>query len=147
MAPAKLADACGEAPALNIAVLSWLHFGELQITGADEHNYRDYLKLIDAANRYLAGVIDVAVLPDDNADDGAEAQFQLVRQAIDPLAIPLHILPGGHDFKSRNRDAFHNVLGAGGLPEAFTGGAWRRRTATPTGSSTPPRRAPSAPQP
>jgi hypothetical protein len=60
MAPTKLADARGEAPALKTAVLSRLHFGDLHITGASERNDRDLLELIDAANRRLAGAVDFA---------------------------------------------------------------------------------------
>ena len=36
------------------------------------------------------------------------------------LPMPLHILPGDHDFKPRTLDAFHDVLGAERLPKAVT---------------------------
>jgi 3',5'-cyclic-AMP phosphodiesterase len=76
------------------SVVSWVHFGDLHLTRDGEQNHRDFLALIDAANRHLAGRVNFAVLPGDNADDGTEAQFQLVRAAIGRLGIPLHILPG-----------------------------------------------------
>lgn len=100
------------------AVLSWLHFGDLHLTDPGEPNHRDLLALIDAANRNLAGGVDFALLPGDNADDGSDAQFRLVREAIDRLDLPVRILPGDHDFHTRNLDAFHAVLGAPPLPRA-----------------------------
>ncbi len=99
-------------------ILSWVHFGDLHITEAGEQNHRDFAALIEAANRHLAGRVDFAVLPGDNADEGSEAQFRLVRATIDQLAIPVHILPGDHDFHTGSLDAFHAVLGADGLPKA-----------------------------
>ena len=32
--------------------------------------YRDFVALIDEANSFVAGAVDFAVLPGDNADDG-----------------------------------------------------------------------------
>lgn len=106
-------------------VLSWVHFGDLHITQAEEPNYRDFLALIDKANRQFADRVSFAVLPGDNADDGAEAQFRLVRDAIGNLSIPLHILPGDHDFHTRSLTAFHEVLGAERLPKSVTVGRSR----------------------
>jgi 3',5'-cyclic-AMP phosphodiesterase len=100
------------------SVVSWVHFGDLHLTRDGEQNHRDFLALIDAANRHLAGRVNFAVLPGDNADDGTEAQFHLMRAAIERLAIPLHVLPGDHDFHSRSLDAFYAVLAAERLPKA-----------------------------
>jgi Icc protein len=102
----------------NGSMLSWVHFGDLHITGEDEQNYRDFLALIEDVNTHLAGHIDFAVLPGDNADDGSEEQFRLVRRATDRLRIPLHILPGDHDRKPGNLDAFYKILDAEQLPKA-----------------------------
>jgi 3',5'-cyclic-AMP phosphodiesterase len=100
------------------SVMSWVHFGDLHLTREGEQNHRDFLALIDAANRHLAGRVNFAVLPGDNADDGTEAQFHLVCAAIERLAIPLHILPGDHDFHTRSLEAFYAVLAAARLPKA-----------------------------
>jgi Icc protein len=102
----------------NGSMLSWVHFGDLHITGEDEQNYRDFLALIEDVNTHLAGHIDFAVLPGDNADDGSEEQFRLVRRGTDRLRIPLHILPGDHDRKPGNLDAFYKILDAEQLPKA-----------------------------
>ena len=37
-----------------------------------------------------------------HADDGAEAQFRMLRDAIANLSIASHILPGDHDFRTRS---------------------------------------------
>ena len=81
-------------------VVSWVHFGDLHITGENEPNYRDFLALIEHVNANLAGQIDFAVLPGDNADDGTEEQFHLVRHAVNGLRAALHILAGNHDRKA-----------------------------------------------
>jgi 3',5'-cyclic-AMP phosphodiesterase len=99
-------------------VLSWLHIGDLHITRATEQNYLDLKRIVDLAKGLPAGSVDFALLPGDNADDGTPEQFRLVLDAVTPLPMPLHILPGDHDFKPRALDAFHDVLGAERLPKA-----------------------------
>jgi 3',5'-cyclic-AMP phosphodiesterase len=99
-----------EAPELSRGSLSWLHFGDLHLTRADEQNNRDFRMLVKHANANLNGKVDFAVLPGDNAEDGTEAQFALVACGIDPLAIPLEILPGDHDAKSGNLDLYRQWL-------------------------------------
>jgi 3',5'-cyclic-AMP phosphodiesterase len=91
-------------------VLSWVHFGDLHITQASEQNHWDFFALINKANQQLAGRISFAVLPGDNADGGSEAQFWLMREAIEKLSIPLHILPGDHDFHTRSLNGLYTVL-------------------------------------
>src|SRR5216683_2669966 len=108
------------ATGVNGHVVSWVHFGDLHITGENEQNYQDFLALIEHVNANLARQIDFAVLPGDNADDGTEEQFRLVKHAVDGLRAPLHILPGDHDRKPGSLDAFYKVLGAERLPKAIT---------------------------
>ena len=99
-------------------VVSWLHIGDLHITRETEPNYLDLKRIVGLARRLPEGSVDFAVLPGDNADDGTPEQFRLVREAVAGLPMPLHILPGDHDFKPRALDAFHDVLGAERLPKA-----------------------------
>jgi len=101
-------------------VLAWLHIGDLHLTEAGLENHRDLGRIVALANALPPGSLDFAVLPGDNADDGTAGQFQLVRDAVAPLRLPLHVLPGDHDFKPRNLDAYHAVLGAERLPFAKT---------------------------
>jgi 3',5'-cyclic-AMP phosphodiesterase len=105
--------------------LSWVHFGDLHITTEGERNYQHFAALIDQVNTHLAGQIDFCLLPGDNADDGIEPQYRLVRSALDKLAIPLHILPGDHDRKQGDLHAFYSVLGAPSLPNAVSIGGYR----------------------
>jgi Icc protein len=101
-------------------VLSWLHIGDLHVTGPDEQNLIDLRRLIGLANGLPPGSLDFAVLPGDNADYGTEGQFKPVRDAVATLHLELHILPGDHDFKPRNLEAFYCALGGERLPYAIT---------------------------
>ena len=91
--------------------ISWAHFGDLHIKEAQDENYEDFLELIRQANEHLAGKVDFAFLPGDNADDGTEAQYQLVRSALDRLEVPVHVITGDHDKKSGSLDPFQRYLG------------------------------------
>lgn len=101
------------------AVLSWLHVGDLHMAEPGAENHRDLGRIVALANGLPPGSVDFAVLPGDNADDGTPEQFRLVRDAVAPLRLPLHILPGDHDFKPGNLSAFYGVLGARRLPYAI----------------------------
>ncbi len=90
--------------------LSWVHFGDLHIRGAQDENYLDFLELIKDANRNLAGNVDFAFLPGDNADDGSEAEYELIRKALNDLAMPVHIITGDHDRKAGALDLFRQYL-------------------------------------
>ncbi|OKO81393.1 hypothetical protein AC628_07140 [Bradyrhizobium sp. NAS96.2] len=87
-----------------------MHFGDLHITDRDEQNYQEFLTLIAQANTNLSGGIDFAVLPGDNAEDGTEEQFLLVKQAIERLTIPSEIIPGDHDAKTGSLDLYCRCL-------------------------------------
>jgi Icc protein len=102
------------------SVLSWLHIGDLHITAVGENNYRDLQRIVALAAHVSPGSLDFAVYSGDNADDGTAEQFALVRQAMAPLRLPLHVLPGDHDFKRRSLDAFYAELGAHQLPYPVT---------------------------
>ncbi|MDQ6676540.1 MAG: metallophosphoesterase, partial [Acidobacteriota bacterium] len=91
-------------------IVSWLHFGDLHLTTEGESNYQDFLRLVEDANRRLAQNVCFAVLPGDNADDGSEEQYRLVRLAVDNLQIPLYAIPGDHDRKSGQLDSFRRYL-------------------------------------
>jgi predicted phosphodiesterase len=106
-------------------VLSWVHFGDLHIRHVEVQNYLDFLALIDKANRQLGARVNFALLPGDNADHGAETQFRLVRDAITNLSIPLHILPGDHDFHTRSLAPFYGILAAERLPKSVPVGGHR----------------------
>jgi len=101
-------------------VLRWLHIGDLHLTAAGEENHRDLHRIVALANALPPGSLDFALLPGDIADDGTADQYRLVRDAVTPLRLPLHVLPGDHDFKPHNLDAYYAVLDAERLPFAVT---------------------------
>jgi 3',5'-cyclic-AMP phosphodiesterase len=105
--------------ALQPGLLSFVHFGDLHVTDAQSNNYRDFHALIDEVNTHMRDGVGFGVLPGDNADDGTPEQFALVRRAIDRLALPIHILPGDHDFKTKSLDNFYEHLAARPLPFSF----------------------------
>jgi Icc protein len=107
------------------APIVWMHIGDLHLTKAELPNHLALREIISQANAHLAGQIDFVVLPGDNADDGTTEQYQILRVELDQLTLPLNIIPGDHDFKSRNLDAFYSVLGGQRLPYAITVGAYR----------------------
>jgi predicted phosphodiesterase len=90
--------------------ISWIHFGDLHITGPDEQNYRDFLTLIDEAKRYMRTGIDFAFLPGDNADDGEEDEYQLVKQAVRRCRFPVHVIAGDHDVAADDLSLFRRYL-------------------------------------
>jgi 3',5'-cyclic-AMP phosphodiesterase len=91
-------------------LISWIHFGDLHITGRDEQNYRDFLALIEEANRYMRSSIAFALLPGDNADDGDDAEYQLVKEALATCQFPVHAISGDHDVAAGNLDLFRSYL-------------------------------------
>ena len=101
-------------------VLSWLHVGDLHLTEADAANHRDLRRIVALANGLPPGSLDFVLLPGDNAENGTREQFGLVRDAVAGLRLPLHILPGDHDFETGTLDGYHAVLGAQKLPWATT---------------------------
>jgi len=90
--------------------VSWVHFGDLHVQKAEDENYLDFLDLIADVNLHLSGDMDFAFLPGDNADDGAEAQYQLVREALDRLSLPVNVIAGDHDRKAGTLDLFREYL-------------------------------------
>jgi len=100
-------------------MISWVHFGDLHIQNAEDENYLDFLELIAEVNQHLSGNVDFAFLPGDNADDGTEAQYQLVKRALDRLMLPVCIITGDHDRKAGTLDLFQRYLESE-LYRAFT---------------------------
>jgi 3',5'-cyclic-AMP phosphodiesterase len=91
-------------------IVSWIHFGDLHISGPDEQNYRDFLTLIEEANRHMVAGIHFALLPGDNADDGEEHEYQLVKEAISQCRFPVHAIAGDHDVAAGSLRPFREYL-------------------------------------
>ena len=91
-------------------MISWIHFGDLHISGQDEQNYGDFVYLIDEANRYMAASIAFALLPGDNADDGEEDQYELVRSAVSRSRFAVYAIAGDHDVAGGGIDLFRRYM-------------------------------------
>ena len=77
--------------------ISWIHFGDLHISNEGEQNHLDFLHLIAEANRYMRSAIAFGLLSGDNADDAEAAQYDVVKQAVARLQLPVEARPGDHD--------------------------------------------------
>ena len=98
-------------------MLTWLQFGDLHASNTDGWESLDiFSRLVDDANRHLVDAVDFAVLPGDNANHATREQFRRVADAASQLRLPLHILPGDHDFESGSLADFYGILGAKRLP-------------------------------
>ena len=100
--------------------LTWLHIGDLHLKEPDGENRRNLERIVALAALLSPGSLDFVLLPGDNADDGTAAQYAMVRDAMAPLHVPVHVLPGDHDMVPGSLAAFHSVLGARTLPYAET---------------------------
>ncbi len=94
----------------NPGVVSWVHFGDLHITTGDQQNYADFQTIIKNTNQYLLNGVNFAVLPGDNANEGSESEYQLIKQATDQLRVPLYAIPGDHDLKSGSLSLYQKYL-------------------------------------
>jgi Icc protein len=84
---------------LNPGVVSWVHFGDLNITTADQQNYADFMTIIRSINTYLKNGVNFAFLPGDNVEVNTELAYQLIKKATDDLRVPLYAIPGERDHK------------------------------------------------
>jgi hypothetical protein len=91
-------------------MISWIHFGDLHISGWDEKNYRDFVDLIGEANRLMTDGIGLALLPGDNADNGEEDQYELVPSALSRCRFAVDAISGDHDVAGGHVDLFRRYL-------------------------------------
>lgn len=91
-------------------IVSCVHFGDLHVKTCDGQNFRDFERLIDDLNTHLWPGIDFAFLPGDNAEDGTEEQYRLVRSAVEEIQAPVFIIPGDHDRKLGTLELFRRHL-------------------------------------
>lgn len=72
-----------------------------------------------AAIRALPDPVDAALITGDLTDDGSEESYRRVRELLEPLAVPTHVLPGNHDDRARLRAAF-GLPGSGAEPVNYS---------------------------
>ena len=59
-------------------VVSWVHIGDLHIQTADMQNYKDLQTILGEVNQDFVPGVSFAVLPGDNANEGSDAEYQLI---------------------------------------------------------------------
>lgn len=96
--------------------LRFAQIGDLHLTDPDLPNHSDFKAIVQELNRNAGSGLDFVYLPGDNADDGTPDQFALVREGLDQLRLPYHVIPGDHDFKPRSLAAFYRDLALPQLP-------------------------------
>jgi 3',5'-cyclic-AMP phosphodiesterase len=94
-------------------MLSWVHFGDLHASNDDAYQSLDHLKsMVGQVNAHLADRIDFAYLPGDNANNGTPEQFRRILGTLRELSVPLHAIPGDHDFEPGHLHAFESFTNA-----------------------------------
>lgn len=97
------------------SVVSWVHIGDLHITTPQEQNYSDFQTLVKQVNEHLKDSVSFVFLPGDNANEGTEAEFQMIKKVTDTLQVPLFVVAGDHDAQSGNLELFSKYL----APEVY----------------------------
>jgi 3',5'-cyclic-AMP phosphodiesterase len=104
--------------AANSLPLRFVQIGDLHLTGDGLQNHQDFVRIVRELNRHAGNMLDFVYLPGDNADDGTDDQFSLVRGGLNELQLPWHAIPGDHDFKPRSLESFYRGLRVRKLPYA-----------------------------
>jgi 3',5'-cyclic-AMP phosphodiesterase len=99
-------------------LLRFVQIGDLHLTERGQQNHRDLIEIVGQLDRHVRGSVDFIYLPGDNADDGTNRQFELVRSELSELRIPWRAIPGDHDFKQRSLEEFYRGLHVPQLPQA-----------------------------
>ncbi|KJC62242.1 hypothetical protein UP10_02535 [Bradyrhizobium sp. LTSPM299] len=102
--------------AANNLPLRFVQIGDLHLTGDGLQNRQDFVRIVHELNRHAGSMLDFVYLPGDNADDGTDDQFSLVRGGLNELRLHWHAIPGDHDFKPRSLESFYRGLNARKLP-------------------------------
>ncbi|MFA6467617.1 MAG: hypothetical protein WCW35_01885 [Bacteroidota bacterium] len=84
---------------LNPGIVSWVHFGDLNITTAGQQNYADFKSIIHNINTFIKNGVNFAFLPGDNVLSHTQQAYRLIKKATDELKVPLYAVPGEQDHK------------------------------------------------
>jgi Icc protein len=77
------------------------------------------LEAVVEAVRSLPNEVDAVLVSGDLTHDGGRPEFQVVRQLLERLDAPLHVMPGNHDDRALARETF-DLPGAGGEPVNYS---------------------------
>ena len=98
-----------------LAQVSDLHIGANE-NGVDPV---PHLEAVVEAIRALPDQPDALVVSGDLTHDGGLAEFELARELLERLQVPLHVFPGNHDDRALLREAF-DLPGEGGEPVRYS---------------------------
>lgn len=94
-------------------MLTWLHIGDLHACRDDDYrSVEDLHRIVAQVQASMADGLDFIYLPGDNANNGLPEQYQRINQALAGLDLPVHAIPGDHDFEPGHLDAFLEMRGA-----------------------------------
>lgn len=91
-------------------IVTWVHIGDLHLTGPEDQNSRDLHSIVDTLNRNFSTGVNFVFLPGDMAEHGQPAEFALVRAALDRLEIPWFSIIGDHDVHTHSFDAYCEAI-------------------------------------
>ena len=94
--------------------ITWVHVGDLHADPADDWLGITRLEAIVADLAAVREGIDFVFVPGDNANHATAEQYDRIRAALAPLALPVFTIPGDHDFEDGTLAAFR-----AGTPEAM----------------------------
>jgi predicted phosphodiesterase len=99
-------------------MLTWVHCGDLHVSHEDDYTSIPRLQaLVDEVNSHLADAVDFVFLPGDNANNGTLEQYRRIGAMLRDIRLPVHAIPGDHDFEPGTLDAFYHMHGAESLPK------------------------------
>jgi 3',5'-cyclic-AMP phosphodiesterase len=94
-------------------MLRWVHFGDLHASSDDNYESLNRLRsMVRLVNRRLSDRVDFVFLPGDNANNGTPEQFRRISAELSDLKLPLHVIPGDHDYEPGSLDAFNAFANA-----------------------------------
>lgn len=91
-------------------IVSWVHFGDLNMTTPYEENYHDFLALIEEVNSVMANSLSFVFFPGDNADHGRAQEYEAVRIGLDQLSLPYFSIVGDHDVRTGSFDNYLHYM-------------------------------------
>lgn len=98
-------------------MLTWIHVGDLHASDEDGYESLSHLSaVVDDINARMRHGVDFAFLPGDNANHATAEQYARIRAVLEGMPLPLHAIPGDHDFEDGDLVAFHEGLDADPLP-------------------------------
>jgi 3',5'-cyclic-AMP phosphodiesterase len=95
-----------------LAQLSDFHLGERPRDGIDPEGCA---RAVVAALMALPNPIDALLISGDLAEHAKRKEYRLAREIVEPLEVPVFVLPGNHDDRKKMRQAFA-IPGAGREP-------------------------------